>query len=285
VDPFDPYIKCGARVIQRGDSAYVQIRFWKPTSGCTALSWLWRSPRDISYEEIMYRVMEDDPGTNTGDPWFSWRTVAMLSGRVANMGIFASSNTGIFLTLSSKLCLFHQGNITPVSTADLAENLPQPGPALLPDGRIMLPYRFRNPATGAYEGGTYPEDADRHDAPKWTRPAPEGDFAFGGLLSLDSCSIVTWAGGAPGGVGGWYVVGNRHSKKLNDFILPWSAETKKKKQEEPLAGKYKMLFCVASRENNITGNHVDGLDNIRRAWETYFPLISDRNADTLIDFS
>jgi hypothetical protein len=94
--------------------------------------------------------------------------------------------------------------------------------------------------------------------------------------------MVNWAGKAAVGK---TLVGRKRSLKLNQFKLMWPSSSRTIKQSAPLGGAYKTLFVLAANAaGDIQPGMLAGLDTIRRAWEQYFPLVTNRRVDTAAPF-
>jgi hypothetical protein len=158
---------------------------------------------------------------------------------------------------------------------ELTEDIPKAGPKRLSDGRLMMPYT----AGGAAGPLSFEETFARQEAPKLTMAAGSGPFAFGGLIRLDACSIVPWAGGDAIGK---TMVGRPRNPRLSHFIVPWTGSDLIIRQSQPPNGEYRFLFSlVGGASTDVQPGMVAGLDTLRGAWETYFPLImSSRRANT-----
>ena len=280
-DPYRPHDVVGFRVVQVGNAIRLQARVWPVRSGCL-LGWLYRFKANPSCGAILDDLRENlaDPGMGAPDHYFGWRTIGTRTGTVRKVGLSSRSlQTGgsganrqygsVYTRLNARLCMLTEGAIQEVSTLDLAEDIPQPGPRRLGDGRLMMPYN----------AGSFPEDDAAQRAPKWVTDAPNGDFAFGGRVSLEMCTFVSWAGGlAPGRK----LVGHLRRVKLNDFVLPFDA-MRPRRTEEPHEGAYKVLFCTASRTDaEVPALDLSRLDRIRRAFEIDYSLVTSRRINTQI---
>jgi len=266
-NPFNPHHDTGLRVLQEGSTIRLQVRVWpKPNIGAV----------------LSDLVGDDDyiiPESLT-----KWNTLATLEGNITRIGISirnleANRDSPSYVLLSAKLGCYTAGVMQSMSVFDLEENIPHPGPRRLSDGRFMMPYKSDEVGPPIYRERA---DLDIHEAPKWTTAVGHGDFAFGGVLKLESCLLPNWAGRSATNK---VLVGRSRMVPFSSLILPWPDEERARKQEQPLDGKYKMLFCVAARaEQMIEDDMLHGLEMLRRAWEIYFPLITDtRRADTTID--
>jgi hypothetical protein len=278
-DPYNPHDQVGLRFVQRGSVVTLQARVWAPGAGCLPPFWIYKSKPNLNCNDVLGDVTSGAPLAGPDvDHYFGWREVAAINGSAQRIGLSVrtTANATIHARLAADLCLQSGQTITPIATADLSEDVPLAGPARLPDGRLMMPYRHAN--------GTdrYPEDSTNHLAPKWTMEAPDGDFAFGGVVTLDACSQVSWAGGCRPGI---KMVGTVRHVKYNDYVLPEDAHSAVRKADPP-DGEYKVLFCAAGRgETDISDSDLDNIDKIRRAFEIYFSLITNRRANTAIAYS
>jgi hypothetical protein len=233
----------------------------------------WRTRANPSFNEMMEDVAQG--ATSTPDAWTGWKTLVSITGRVDQMGL-SSRGLGtcyIHTLLSASFCLNQGGVTAPVPTSSLQQVFPAQGPALLPSGQLMMPYLL---ADGTYV--QFSETPASRTAPKLLMAAPAGDFAFGGLVSLDRCVQIPRAGGlAPTK----RMVGRAEYVALNKFIVPWNAADRAIRQGMPLDGAYKVLFCLAGRTDEMaTDQMVTSVDTYRRAWQIYSPLLMDRNSDT-----
>jgi|GEM_PF-2653552 len=279
-DPYNPHDQVGLRLVQTGLVTTLQARVWPPVgSGCLLPFWSYLRKPDLSCSDVLGDLIAGDskagPDTNH---YLGWREVATIEGRAQKIGLSLRTigNAIIHVRLAAKLCLLTGETITPISTEALDEDIPQAGPERLPDGRLMIPY--------AHAGGTakFPENDTNHLAPKWTMEVPDGDFAFGGIVTLDACSQVSWAGGCRSGV---KMVGTVRHVKFNDYVLPDDPDSAVRK-EDPPGGAYKVLFCATARnDSDIQDSDLYYLDRIRLAFEIYYSLIMHRRADTLIDYA
>ena len=284
-DPLDPHVVVGARVVQRDSSLDLQVRLWaprtlflaRPASGvgspaASAFSFCRIRPNPTC-DDVMGDVAQGAAGVP--DAWTGWKTVASASGRVDWMGLSSRVVTPIrFHTLlSARLCLHQSGVTTPVPTLGLQQDFPAAGPALLPTGKLMMPYLLGD---GTFPPSCFEEKPASRCAPKVGMAAPAGPFAFGGIIHLDRCVQVTWAGGLKPGK---KMVGRAEYVALNCVVPPWTGADRAIRQGEPLDGAYKVLFCVAARDDTITGPMLTNLDLVRRGWEAYSPLLMDRRSD------
>lgn len=273
-DPLDPYVRIGARVVQNATSLDLQVRLWAPQS-----NFFFRSRANPTWDEMMSDIAQG--GTNSSDAWTGWKTLASTSGRVTQMGL-SSRGLGksyIYTLSSASLCLNQNGTTIPIFMSNLQQDFPAPGPAFLPSwpipitGRLMMPYLL--------DDGTYVqffETQASRTAPKLLQPVPSGDFAFGGTISLDRCVQIPRAGGLGADKN---MVGHAKSIALYSFVPPWNLLDRMIRQSMPLNGAYKVLFCLAGNSDNMATNQMaTSVDNYRRAWEIYSPLLMDRNSDT-----
>jgi hypothetical protein len=107
--------------------------------------------------------------------------------------------------------------------------------------------------------------------------APKRDFAFSGIFNLLSCTIPTWSGGTRDT---WKMAGPMRRVSYEDVILPTDEWTERRK-EEPHEGRYRILFCEVAREpSDCVDSDIANIDRIRRAFEIYFSLVTNRVADT-----
>ena len=180
--------------------------------------------------------------------------------------------------MKAKLCSRVADQMQQVELSDLDADIPADGPRILDDGRFMMPYCH---ALGPEGHGLYRENADSHDAPKWTIESPDGDFVFGGVFEIDACSQVSWAGGCKEGK---TMIGKMRRVKFNDYVLP-DYPHNPKRIEEPHQGHYKVLVCAAAlTQDDIPDSDIEHLDRVRRALDLYWPLIMNRGMNTLIDY-
>lgn len=285
LDPYRPHEVIGLRVVQVADVVSFQMRVWPIQSGCL-LGWLYRFKANPSCSWVMADLRDNlaDPGAGSSDHYFGWRTIGTRSGSIRRLGLSSRSlQTGgagnnrqygmAYTRLNAKLCLLSGSNIQEISTLQLTEDLPKAGPRRWNDGRLVTPYR-----TGD-TGLTFPEDDLAQQAPKWVMGAPTGDFAFGGPVNLESCAMISWAGGlGPGRK----LVGHMRDVKFNDFLLP-ADPLRARRIEVPHNGAYKVLFCAAARNSaDITPLQMTQLDRIRRAFEVYYSLVTSRAIETSI---
>jgi hypothetical protein len=282
LDPFDPYVRVGARVIQRGSTIDLQMRCWAPRSlfrpqapaggGPRSPSFsFWRRPVNPSCDEMMSDVGQGAPGTS--DMWTGWKTLASTGGQVDRMGLSSRTLSGglMHTMLSATLCLNRAGVTTPMATRDLQQDFPTAGPVLLPSGHLVTPYLLADGTNPIFE-----ETATSHKAPKLVTAAPAGDFGFGGLVSLDRCIQVNWAGGLATGK---KMVGQADNVALNRFIPPWNDADRAIRQGAPADGAYKVLFCLAARTDTISSEMMANLNTVKQGWELYSPLLLDRASD------
>lgn len=273
-NPLDPYVRVGARVVQRASSIDLQVRLWAPQS-----TFIFRNRANPTLNEMMSDIAQG--ATNNPDAWTGWKTLVSTTGRVGQMGL-SSRGLGksyVYALLSGSLCLNQNGVTVPVFTPSLQQDFPAPGPAFLLSfpvplsGQLMMPYLL---ADGTYV--QFSETEASHTAPKLLMAAPAGDFAFGGLISLDRCVQLPQSGGlGPDKT----MVGHAKYVSLGSFIPPWSASDRAIKQSVPLDGAYKVLFCLAGRTNAMaTDQMATTVDTYRRAWEIYSSLLMDRKSDT-----
>lgn len=283
-DPLDPHVRVGARAVQRGASIDLQVRLWAPrimlmTGAPAAVSPrpffpIWRTRANPSVEEIMRDVAPGAPSVL--DAWTGWKTIASTSGQIDQVGLSSRTlgNTSMHTLLSATLYLHQNGVTTPAPINGFQQDFPGPGPALLPSGQLMMPYLLADDTIVSYE-----EKLTSRLAPKLLMPAPAGDFAFGGIVSLDRCVQVNWAGGLRAGK---KMVGRAEWVKLNRVIPAGTVADRAIRTAAPLDGAYKVLFCLAARTGTITAQMMSNLDLVRRAWEIFSPHLMDRNSDTAV---
>ncbi|MCB9432456.1 MAG: hypothetical protein H6668_10770 [Ardenticatenaceae bacterium] len=261
--PLDPNREIGLRTIQENTTVKLQVRTWlNPT-----------------YQQLT-EASVSIPSIDSGN----WQTIHSLSGKLKRIGI----STRTYLTeitymrtytlLSADLCLSSEGEITPIRLEDLEKEFPNfeahEQPRLLSNGRLMTPWT-----------GSFLETRDKHDAPKLTMIAPDKDFIFAGIFKLDACVINSWAGLT---AANRTIIGKKHLVKFKDFQLPWTNEEQHRRQEQPLNDEYMTLFCIAAQdEAQITDHMIEGLEQLRLAWEDYYPRTVDghRHANTNLQHS
>jgi hypothetical protein len=284
-DPLDPHVRVGARAVQRGASIDLQVRLWAPrfilmSRAAEPVSpgpflHFWRTRANPGVEDIMRDVAPGAPSAM--DAWTGWKTIASTVGQIDHVGLSSRTlgNSSMHTLLSATLYLHQAGVTTPVSTAGFQQDFPVTGPALLPSGQLMMPYLLD-------DGTTIPifeETPASHSAPKLLMAAPAGDFAFGGIVSLDRCIQVNWAGGLRTGK---KMVGRAEWVKLNRVVPAGTVADRAIRTAAPLDGAYKILFCLAARTDTITAQMMSNLDLVRRAWEIFSPHLMDRNSDTVV---
>ncbi|HEV8508872.1 MAG TPA: hypothetical protein VGQ48_00310 [Gemmatimonadales bacterium] len=281
-DPYRPHEAVGLRVVQIGSTIRLQTRVWPVRTYLGPRFRLYLEKPDPSCDEIFSDFTSGltDPGMGAADPYVGWRTIGTRSGSVRDIGLSSRSlQTGgggtnrtygvAYTRLRARLCLF-DGNVTqPIDVNSLSQTLPKAGPVRLADGRLIMPYN----------NGSYGEDDLVHEAPRWTMPAPNRDFGLGGIVRLESCAMVSWAGGLAPGV---KLVGPLKRVKFNDFLLP-ADPFRPRRVEPPHNGAYKVLFCAVSRTDpEINNATLTALDRIRRAFEIYYSEVTSRALDTTI---
>lgn len=280
-EPYRPHEVVGFRAVQVGNVIRLQTRVWPVRSGCL-LGWLYRFKENPSCSAILGDLRDNltDPGMGASDHYSGWRTIGTRNGTIRKVGLSSRSlQTGgsganrqygsIYTRLRAKLCLLNQGTIQDLTTLDLMEDIPKAGPHRLSDGRLVMPYN----------AGSFPEDEMVQQAPKWVVNAPNGDFAFGGPVTLENCAFVSWAGGL---AAGRKLVGHLKRVKLNDFVLP-SDPLRLRRIEEPHQDAYKVLFCTVSRTDaEVPALDLTRLDRIRRAFEVDYSLVTSRLINTQI---
>lgn len=208
-----------------------------------------------------------------------WITLAELGPfvKIERLGVIVRAK-GTYVLLSKQLWL-KKGRLPPQPVLMKLER-PKIGPELLADGRLMVPYRYSD----AELDFDYWEDASHNDAPKLWLPVPNNsEYIFGGVLRIDSCCLRNSSG-----LSGAYktLVGPSRSIPLSNFIPSWPPNERQRRQEEPLDGKYKILFCVGARRGqDITTEHLKALDHLRRASEIVLTRLfrGIRRVDTSIE--
>jgi hypothetical protein len=285
-EPYRPHEVVGLRVVQVGNVIRFQARVWAVRSGCL-WGWLYRFKASPTCSAILGDLRDNlaDPGMGASDHYSGWRTIGTASGTVARVGLSsralrvggseANRKYGTTYTrLRAKLCLLSQGELQERSTHQLTEDIPKAGPRRLSDGRLVIPYRNDEGL-----GVNFPEDELVQEAPKWVISAPAGDFAFGGPVTLETCTFVNFAGGpSPGRKH----VGHMKRVQFNDFVLP-SDPLRHRRIEAPHQGSYKVLFCTAARTDaQVPALELTQLDRIRRAFEIYYSLVTSRAINTRI---
>lgn len=281
-NPLDPYIQTGFRIVQQDNEVHMQIRVWSPGgfSGCLTafLPWFHRVRPNISCNTVMADLASGALDT-AKDFYTGWHTIKTVQGGVNRMGLSTRTfGNPTYALLSANLCQYSSNQIYSISVLDLDEQIPKAGPRRLSNGKIMMPYATADGIS------TYSEDVSTQDAPKWTTEAPVGDFAFGGVLDLEACAMVNWAGR---GAISHTLIGTQREVSFEDFILPWTQAVSAIKRSDPYNNKYKMMFCVTSRTQAqiVLPDMLQNLDRVRRAWEIYFSTVTSRHADTLIDYT
>ncbi len=304
---FNPRDRVAFRVVQRGPTVELQVRAWRGDLYPGLLGCLgaiaqrlgikfvrdpaaWALP-PLTCSHIM-ADMPDAIADASADVYVGWRTLATLNAQVTKMGVAARHMPGVghsaFVRTSARLCLWQDGTVTDVPSETLTGvntldiDNPVGAHTRLPDGSFILPYR-------AVPGkvAKYFHDAETDNAPRLVINAPTEDFAFGGQITVEECLINNWAGGA--GFNRTYV-GSRQQFAPEDLDLSheWSAEDLAFRQEEPLNGKYKTLFCLVSETPLVQsdlGPQLERLDLVRRAWEPCFLELTNhrREVDTTIN--
>ena len=297
--PFNPFDRVGLRVVQRGNLAHLQYRVWpgpvywgRGQWPERLFGWLpeWAVSRFSSRPDVDLRDVFHDlsPGPMEvhHDPRQGWDTYATVPGRVMRMGLASRSlgDSKVYCRISARVGLGVNSTVTEIPLPRFEQEFPKAGPVLTAGEQLVMPFRRGN------QSHSYQETTTLSEAPKLVidrsaliPAATSDDYAFGGIVDLESCLFVSWAGGRGRKV---TTIGEVQEVAFDDFILPWDDADQQIRQAPPVDGYYRTLVCLVAKDPlEATTPRRDYADVARQHWEAAFHAMSQQRLEmtTAID--
>lgn len=153
------------RAVQQGDIVHLQVRIWnKRDGGGCLLPFIAR--RTIS-PEMMYADLQTGFVASNADPHAGWQTLHTVIGTISRVGLSIRTfdDAKVYCRLAADPSRWDATGISAVSVSSLIQDIPRPGPRVVNDNEILIPYRTSSTPPNTAE--TYPDTATVHSAPKF----------------------------------------------------------------------------------------------------------------------